>query len=288
MTDKTIKNRRRFLLFIIAVSVLWLIKKTFIYNQASQKPIVASADTIVSSYWTCPMHPQIHSELPGECPICHMKLVQMKTKPESKTVTEDSESRSQVSVSHEQKKLLGISPHKVERMDLVFHIPISGRLISSSSVAFQVYESDLRYIKPGLHFTGDSSQFPDSELSGSITSVDTVMDPSSRTVRVLGAVQKGPHGLVAETTFSGDVSFELKNVIAIPESSVLHTGKGDLVYVINTDGSMSASPVKLGLKTESYYQVMSGLEAEQQISSGPNFLIDSEAKIRGTSDHSNH
>src|SRR5438128_1798297 len=27
------------------------------------------------SYWTCPMHPQIHEESPGKCPICSMKLV---------------------------------------------------------------------------------------------------------------------------------------------------------------------------------------------------------------------
>ncbi|MBI2066902.1 MAG: efflux RND transporter periplasmic adaptor subunit [Deltaproteobacteria bacterium] len=27
------------------------------------------------SHYTCPMHPQIHEEEEGECPICHMKLV---------------------------------------------------------------------------------------------------------------------------------------------------------------------------------------------------------------------
>ena len=27
--------------------------------------------------WTCPMHPEVMEEEPGDCPICHMKLVQM-------------------------------------------------------------------------------------------------------------------------------------------------------------------------------------------------------------------
>lgn len=27
------------------------------------------------SYYTCPMHPQVHEDHPGECPICHMRLV---------------------------------------------------------------------------------------------------------------------------------------------------------------------------------------------------------------------
>lgn len=24
--------------------------------------------------YTCPMHPEVHQDHPGECPICHMKL----------------------------------------------------------------------------------------------------------------------------------------------------------------------------------------------------------------------
>ncbi|MBI2982225.1 MAG: hypothetical protein HYY44_08060 [Deltaproteobacteria bacterium] len=27
------------------------------------------------SHYTCPMHPHVHEKGPGECPICHMKLV---------------------------------------------------------------------------------------------------------------------------------------------------------------------------------------------------------------------
>ena len=26
-------------------------------------------------YYTCPMHPQVHKDHPGECPICGMRLV---------------------------------------------------------------------------------------------------------------------------------------------------------------------------------------------------------------------
>ena len=29
------------------------------------------------SYYTCPMHPQIVQDKPGDCPICGMKLVPM-------------------------------------------------------------------------------------------------------------------------------------------------------------------------------------------------------------------
>ena len=26
-------------------------------------------------YYTCPMHPEVHSDIPGKCPICGMDLV---------------------------------------------------------------------------------------------------------------------------------------------------------------------------------------------------------------------
>lgn len=42
------------------------------------KPATASAD----SYYTCVMHPQIHEDKPGQCPICGMALVKKPAAPE--------------------------------------------------------------------------------------------------------------------------------------------------------------------------------------------------------------
>jgi len=37
------------------------------------------AETAAGSYYTCSMHPQIHEEQPGTCPICHMDLILVKS-----------------------------------------------------------------------------------------------------------------------------------------------------------------------------------------------------------------
>lgn len=279
------------ILFIVAVGLLGLF---YMKSFKSEKPTnqVSSAMNEGASYWTCPMHPQIHSDKPGECPICHMKLVQVKAQGSHASHATEQENRAMVNPTPEQLQLSGVQKITVEKMDLTIRIPISGRLISPSTVAFQVYESDIRYVKPGLKFHGESSFHPENEIVGVVSSVDSIVDPTSRTVRVVGQIKEGPRGLISETTFRGQVDVALKEVAAIPESSVLHTGSGDIVYMIHDDGSFMAQAVKLGQKSESYYEVVEGLTPGQAISSGPNFLIDSEAKIRGVggeaSGHTHH
>ena len=259
----------------------WSAKLIFKKSETSDRTITQPVRG--STYWTCPMHPQIHSDKPGECPICHMKLVEVKALGAHSGHLEEAEPRAMVQASPPQMQHLNVQRVAAERMDLTARIPISGRLLTPSTVAFQVFESDLRYIKPGITFHGESSLSPDMKIFGTVRSVDTIVDPTSRTVRVIGQIQRGPHGLISETTFSGEVEIVLKSVIAIPESAVLHTGRGDIVYTIHDDGSLMAQTVRLGQKTESYYEIIEGLEPGTAISSGPNFLIDSEAKIRGTS-----
>lgn len=276
-------SKTKIILTAVALAVV-LFSYKFLNQKENSSEKSAHSEQKADFYYTCPMHPQIHQDHPGECPICHMKLVKV-TKTEDKEIsgTQD-EKRSSVHVSQDQLELIGVQKSTVEKMTLTAKIPVSGRLINTSTVAFYIYEKDLINIKPGLPFKGDSSVNFDAEISGEIISVDSVVDPTTRTVRVLGRIQKGPQNIMSETSFSGAVLLKLQNRLAIPESAVLHTGQGDLVYLVSQDNKLKPTRVKLGSKAESYYEVLSGLKEGDEISSGPNFLIDSEAKIRGAND----
>ena len=45
------------------------------------KPGAVASAAPAPAYYTCPMHPQVHEAGPGPCPICHMDLVAVKTRP---------------------------------------------------------------------------------------------------------------------------------------------------------------------------------------------------------------
>lgn len=267
---------------VVILALAWAVRNFFNKSELKEKSAIAQKGGN-DSYWTCPMHPNIHQDKPGECPICHMKLVQVKAQAaQTHANAEKRNNREVVQVTEQQVQLLGVQKHIVEKMDLKVRLPVSGRFISPSAVAFQVYESDLRSVKSGLTFRGESSFYPEEEIEGTISSVDSIVDPSSRTVRVVGSVRQGPRNVLSESSFRGEVEIKLKDRIAIPESAVLHTGAEDIVYLFGDGNRLTARTVKLGAKTETFYEILGGLEVGEAISSGPNFLIDSEAKIRGT------
>ncbi len=278
-------NRKKIITTVIIIASLSFWGFKFFLDKKLNSANTNVEKSEANLYYTCPMHPQIHQDHSGECPICHMKLVKVTTTKEKQTTQSASQDkRSSVMPSEDQMQLIGIQKTAVEVMNLNLRIPISGRILSSSKVVFQIYEKDLSHVQTGFKFIGESSSLVDESIKGTISSIDSTVDPTSRTVRVVGQIQSGAKNLLSETSFSGFVLIELKNRLAIPESAVLHTGSGDLVYIFGADNRLTAKTVKLGLKSEGFYEILSGLTDKDTISSGPNFLLDSEAKIRGAND----
>ncbi len=230
-------------------------------------------------YYTCPMHPQVHEHKPGKCPICGMALVKVSGERKAKSETK---SENEILVSDRELQLAGLGKYTVVKKDLTFAFPVAGRWISNQEIAFQVYESDLQKMRVGSEFFGKSDSSGEDTFAGKIRSIDTLVDPSSRTVRVIGTLNKHSGRVVIDGGFFGEIKSVEKNQIAVPEQAVLRAGTRDLVYLITEKQGLKPMTISLGQKAGQEYQILSGLKEGDVISSGPNFLIDSEAKIRGT------
>lgn len=273
---------RIFLGTVALISVAWIAGCTKQKETNPNSSATQAGHEDPQGYYTCSMHPQVHEHEPGKCPICGMALVKVSgQKQEAKP--EATMSGHEVHATNAQLNLAGIGKYTVERRDLVFAVPVSGRLVSAREVVFQVYEADLQVVRTGLEFSGRASSSPEEELKGKILRVDTLVDPSSRTVRVLGSLNSSPKRIIIDGAFHGEIRSTAKAQIAIPENAVLHAGQRNLVYVITHDNQLAPLTITLGRKAAREYQVLSGLREGDVISTGPNFLIDSESKIRGVS-----
>jgi Cu(I)/Ag(I) efflux system membrane fusion protein len=102
------------------------------------------------SYYTCSMHPSVHSSRPGKCPICSMDLT---------PVTREEEQAGVIHIDEARRALLGIRTTKVVRAPLDLAITAKGRVAVDETRLHEItlkiggYVSDLRVNTPGQAVT---------------------------------------------------------------------------------------------------------------------------------------
>jgi Cu(I)/Ag(I) efflux system membrane fusion protein len=70
-------------------------------------------------------------------------------------------------------------------------------------------------------------------------------------------------------------------VLAVPSSSVLDTGRCQLVYVEVAPGMLEGWQVQLGTRAGDFYPVLSGLSPANRVVAAGTFLIDAETRLSG-------
>ena len=91
-----------------------------------------------------------------------------------------------------------------------------------------------------------------------------------------------PDGNLKPQMFTNvEIRISLGRRLTIPESAVIDTGKGQVVYVDRGGGAFEPREVQLGLRADGDAEVLRGLKAGETVASSANFLIDSEAQLKG-------
>lgn len=79
------------------------------------------------AFYTCPMHPQIKKDQPGNCPICGMDLVPVKKQPETSHSAETQDSGG-ITIDPRRSQLIGVKTEAVELRELQKDILLQGKV----------------------------------------------------------------------------------------------------------------------------------------------------------------
>ncbi|GIV33743.1 MAG: cation transporter [Chitinophagales bacterium] len=159
--------------------------------------------------------------------------------------------------------------------------------LSKVWVLFDVYESDLPWVKKGDKVEFTIPSLPGEQFSGTITFIDPVIHPKTRVASARVEIANPGMKLKPEMFASGRVSSILKTepaAVIIPRTAVLWTGERSLVYVKQTTDKgihFIMREVVLGPSVKDGYIVKSGLHAGEEIATKGTFSIDAAAQLAG-------
>jgi Cu(I)/Ag(I) efflux system membrane fusion protein len=98
-----------------------------------KQPVQATSKTQNKIYYTCSMHPQIHEEHPGDCPICQMKLIKVE-----QAGMNDMAGSNKISLTATQVQLAGITTDTVKEENTGDEKTITGTVTTNENLADQL------------------------------------------------------------------------------------------------------------------------------------------------------
>lgn len=121
-----------------------------------------------------------------------------------------------------------------------------------------------------------------------VDSIYPTVDPVSRTVKVRMVVPN-PQGTLRPGSFATvELPTAPTEALWVPEEAVVDTGTRQVVYVALGQGRFRPTLVKVGRRAGHRVEIREGLSQGEAVVVSAQFLIDSESRLRGTSQPTGH
>jgi membrane fusion protein, copper/silver efflux system len=144
-----------------------------------------------------------------------------------------------------------------------------------------IYEFELPLIKVGDKATIQLSYMPGKQFSTQIDYINPVLEGGTRTAKARFTVPNEA-GLIKPQMFTNvEITINLGRTLVVPTEAVINTGVRKVAYIDKGDGNFEPREVTTGTATDRVIEITAGLKAGDRVASSANFLIDSEAKLKG-------
>jgi RND family efflux transporter MFP subunit len=143
-----------------------------------------------------------------------------------------------------------------------------------------LYEYEAQYVRVGQAAVLDTVADPGTKMKGRVAYIYPTISPETRTLKVRFDFPNP--GLRLKPQMYANVSLDLRSVtgVVIPDSALIETGVRVIVFVNAGGGSFEPREVKVGVRGNGKAQILSGVNAGDNVVVGANFLLDSESKLR--------
>ena len=154
--------------------------------------------------------------------------------------------------------------------------------IATVWVNAELRESEAGAVRVGNEVEARTTALPGKVFKGSVSAILPEVNPATRTLkaRVELANPDGElkPGMFATVNFTPAARAE---VLVVPSEAVIKTGKRSVVIVAQAEGRFAPVEVETGVEASGRTEIRSGLAAGQKVVVSGQFLIDSEASLRG-------
>jgi membrane fusion protein, copper/silver efflux system len=146
----------------------------------------------------------------------------------------------------------------------------------------EVPENAAAQVQPGTKVEAHAAALPGTMFSGKVGAILPEINPGTRTIkaRIELANPSGQlvPGMFVTVTLHPASSGE---VLLVPSEAVIQTGKRSIVVVEQADGQFEPVEIEAGAEANGQTEVRKGLQAGQKVVASGQFLIDSEASLKG-------
>ncbi|PTA48806.1 efflux transporter periplasmic adaptor subunit [Shewanella morhuae] len=155
--------------------------------------------------------------------------------------------------------------------------------LSKVWVIADVFENEQSWIAKGQKAEIAVPAMNINGIEGTIDYIYPELDPVTRSLRVRVVlnntkVDLRPKTLAKVSLFGGPH----ENVLVVPQEALIQTGKENRVIVKQADDSFTAKQVTVGMMSQGKAEIISGLHEGERVVISGQFLLDSEASLKGS------
>ncbi len=153
--------------------------------------------------------------------------------------------------------------------------------ISTVWLIADIYEKDLPFVKTGQQVSIEFPYNNAKKIDSRIEFFYPYLDPATRTGQIRIQLKNPGNQLKIDQFVNVFIKIDAQKSVVVPTDSVLNTGEQQYVFVDLGNGYFDSREVQTGIQTPEGIAIEEGLKEDERVVSSANFLLDSEARLRG-------